>query len=122
MSEVPADARNPEPKPQPASATPRFVLSCFGGEGVFLDLARGNLFLTDARQLLLWAAPHVLALSGHAVLHAAAVEASDGVVAFCGSSGRGKTTLASLLADQGMPLVAEDLLVLTWDGAVPQVF
>src|SRR5437762_9621124 len=44
MSEVPADARNPEPKPQPASATPRFVLSCFGGEGVFLDLARGNFF------------------------------------------------------------------------------
>lgn len=75
----------------------------------------------EAEQILLWAAPHVLTLSGHSLLHAAAVETADGVRAFCGSSGRGKTTLAQLLAAAGMPAVSEDLVLLAWDGDRPQV-
>jgi hypothetical protein len=63
-------------------------------------------------QILLWAAPHLLALLHRPVLHASAVERDDGVVAFCGASGAGKTTLARCLAEQGHPFISGDLLVL----------
>ena len=43
--------------------------------------------------VLQWAAPHLLALAGHYVLHASAVEWNGAILAFCGSSGVGKTTL-----------------------------
>lgn len=69
---------------------------------------------------LLWAAPHVLALRGTLVLHASAVQDGDRVLAFCGGSGRGKTTLARMLAAAGMGLVAEDLLVIRFRAGVPE--
>jgi hypothetical protein len=61
---------------------------------------------------LLWVAPHILIVRGAMVLHAAAVQVGEDVVAFAGPSGRGKTTLAHVLAENGFPLLGEDLLVL----------
>jgi hypothetical protein len=62
--------------------------------------------------ILRLAAPHVLALRGHSVLHASAVLHRDEVVAFTAPSGTGKTTLARLLARRGVRAISEDLLVL----------
>ena len=70
--------------------------------------------------VLLWAAPHVLALYSQDVLHASAVILEGQALAFCGSSGAGKTTLAHQLARQGLALLSEDLVLLAWDGSVPQ--
>jgi len=52
--------------------------------------------------------PLIASLEGRLVLHASAV-ALDGVaVAFLGSSGRGKSTLAASFAAAGLPFLAED--------------
>ncbi len=76
-------------------------------------------FESQLQQILLWAAPHWLALASQEVLHAAAVRTEIGVVAFCGASGAGKTTLAGLLAEQGHALVSEDLTLIVWDQGAP---
>jgi hypothetical protein len=70
---------------------------------------------------LLWAAPHLLLLRGQLVLHGSAVQKGDAVVAFCGASGVGKTTLAHRFTDHGWQLLAEDLVVLAPAGPVPGV-
>jgi hypothetical protein len=70
---------------------------------------------------LQWAAPHVLLLQGTLMLHAAAVRLGDGVVAFCGGSGIGKTTTAHQFRACGCELIAEDLVVLALDGPTPEV-
>jgi hypothetical protein len=76
----------------------------------------------DLTTQLRWAVPHLLLMQHQFVLHAAAVQDGTAVLAFCGPSGLGKTTLAQHLAAQGMRLVAEDLVVvsLTPQG-VPEV-
>ena len=51
-----------------------------------------------------------LYLRGEAVLHASAVEDDDGVVAFVGYSGMGKSTMATLLCAEGAALVTDDVL------------
>lgn len=79
--------------------------------------ARGSQAIDDAA-LLTWAAPHLLALRGRPVLHAAAVEEDGGVLAFAGASGAGKTTTARAFAAAGATLVTEDLLILADDGDV----
>lgn len=75
----------------------------------------------DTVQRLLWAAPHALTLQGQHLLHAAAVQSSAGVLAFCGPSGAGKTTLARMFAEHDADLVAEDLVVLDLTGTTPVV-
>jgi hypothetical protein len=75
----------------------------------------------DSATQLLWAIPHVLLLQGQLVLHAAAVEDDSEIIAFSGSSGQGKTTLAQLLAKEGWTLVSEDLLVLDISQGTPEV-
>src|SRR5207248_196082 len=45
----------------------------------------------------------------------------DEVLAFCGPSGVGKTTLAQSFAGRGCPLVSEDLVLVALDGAGPEV-
>ena len=42
-------------------------------------------------------------------IHASVVEVNGGVVAFCGASGAGKSTIAAWLNKQGYPLVSDDL-------------
>ena len=58
-----------------------------------------------------------LVLNGHLVLHASAVTTGDRAVAFVGSSGMGKSTLAAALCGIGCGLVSDDLLRVD-DGVV----
>lgn len=67
-----------------------------------------------------------LVLDGHLVLHASAVSADCGAVAFVGASGMGKSTLAALMAAEGLPVLTDDVLrvdfnesrtCLVWPGA-----
>jgi hypothetical protein len=51
-----------------------------------------------------------LVLNGHLVLHASAVSTGGAAVAFVGSSGMGKSTLAAALCGIGCGLVSDDLL------------
>lgn len=61
----------------------------------------------DLERLVRWALPFAAALQGRVVLHASAVQTGDHVVAFCGASGSGKSSLA---AASGLPVFADDLL------------
>jgi hypothetical protein len=75
--------------------------------------------LKDANEEALLAYLLVDALSfsmirlGREPLHATAVLTEQGVVAFLGESGYGKSTLAALFVRGGFPLVTDDMLVLT---------
>jgi hypothetical protein len=58
------------------------------------------------------AIPFALQTAGYEALHASAVQTVDGVIAFCGQSGTGKTTLAyGLSSRSGFRLWADDALV-----------
>jgi hypothetical protein len=52
--------------------------------------------------------PLILPALGTEVLHASAVSGPDGVAAFCGVSGTGKSTLAAALARRGYRMWADD--------------
>jgi hypothetical protein len=56
----------------------------------------------------------------HLVLHASAVEVDGRVLAFVGSTGTGKSTLAAALTARGARLVCDDAMVII-DGDVPRV-
>lgn len=67
--------------------------------------------------------PMALQLRGLEALHASAVRVRAGVVAFCGASGTGKSTLAYALSRRGYPLWADDTTVVETAGdAVRSVF
>ena len=55
--------------------------------------------------------PVVLLSRGFEALHASAVLHPRGVVALCGTSGRGKSTIALALAETGLPHYADDTIV-----------
>ena len=59
--------------------------------------------------------PLVLSRQGRLVIHASAVLTPSGAVAFIGSTGQGKSTLALSFATQGFPFLADDCLVLDED-------
>lgn len=56
--------------------------------------------------------PLVLSRRESLVLHASAIVAPEGVVAFVGKSGQGKSTLAACFGQIGYPLISDDYLVL----------
>jgi hypothetical protein len=56
--------------------------------------------------------PLVLSRRAHIVLHASAVLTQQGVIAFAGRSGDGKSTIAGSFARDGFPVLADDFLVL----------
>lgn len=56
--------------------------------------------------------PLMLSRQGKMVFHASAVALTDGVVAFIGESGRGKSTLAAAFATAGTRFLADDGMVL----------
>ncbi len=58
---------------------------------------------------------------GYLVLHASAVVMEDGVVAFLGESGFGKSTLAAFLNAHGHCLVADDQLAIQFENGIPIV-
>jgi len=58
---------------------------------------------------------NVSVMLGYEGLHAAAVDTPEGVVAFAGPSGVGKSTLALELVRRGCPLFADDMLTLRKD-------
>jgi hypothetical protein len=60
--------------------------------------------------------PLLLAEQGDLVLHAAALATNAGAVVVCGPSGRGKSTLAAVLAAQGLPVLAEDAVTVTLEA------
>lgn len=56
--------------------------------------------------------PRLLHLRGATCLHASAVAANGGVVAFCGPTGSGKSTVAAAMARRGFAFVTDDVLPL----------
>jgi hypothetical protein len=56
--------------------------------------------------------PFLLQALGYEMLHASAVRTERGVVAFCGESGAGKSTIAVGLSRRGYPVWADDALLL----------
>src|SRR4051812_34424118 len=54
---------------------------------------------------------------GHACLHAGAIAHDGGAVVVCGNQGAGKSTTLATLAEQGLPVIADDLVVID-DGHV----
>ena len=84
------------------------------GQSVSLA-APGAVAPRDLPLVLQAVAPKLLSLRGHFVLHASAVAIGQGLVAFSGKSGSGKTTTARALARAGATLVCEDKLVVKQD-------
>ena len=60
--------------------------------------------------------PLALSKQGYLVFHSSAVEIDGVAVAFMGRSGRGKSTLAGLLASEGHRVVADDGMQVEVDG------
>jgi len=63
--------------------------------------------------------PVVLLARGCEALHASAAAHPGGVIAFCGTSGTGKSTLALALSAQGLNHFADDTVVYRWCGGRP---
>jgi hypothetical protein len=94
---------------------PRRVTYAFDGDGAEMRYGASaestqeivdDLFLSTAL-------PMMLHVQGHEALHASAVLLDDKVVAFCGASGAGKTTLALALTQRGHEAWADDVLVVS---------
>ncbi len=60
--------------------------------------------------------PLVMGHDGELVLHASAVRVGEGVIAFLGATGRGKSTLAAAMARAGCPFLTDDGLILDETG------
>ncbi len=60
--------------------------------------------------------PLLLSRQGHLVLHSSAVSAPEGAIAFVGRTGSGKSTLAASFSAEGMPVLADDCLLLKEEG------
>jgi Coenzyme PQQ synthesis protein D (PqqD) len=120
----------PAPKPMTFEADDAGFLLRWHGEPVWRIDRHGRVLtrLPGATQPglppelpLQWVAPHLLALQHQPLLHASAVQWGDGVLAFSGESGAGKTTFAQLFAAEGHPRVSEDLILLSLDPGTPGV-
>jgi len=77
-----------------------------------LECAPGGPDLDWQRLLIGKVIPSISVMRGYEGLHAAAVQAPDGVVAIMAQSGSGKSTLALELMSRGWPLFADDTLML----------
>ena len=73
--------------------------------------------LDTIRHLLLdQVVPLALSSRGCLILHASAVVAPEGAIAFLGAAGQGKSTLAASFSHHGFPFLTDDCLVLKEDG------
>ena len=84
-------------------------IQCFPLPGTQLDSIR-HLLLDQV-------VPLALSRRGRLILHASAVVAPKGAIAFLGASGLGKSTLAASFSQCGFPFLADDCLVLKQEGA-----
>lgn len=64
--------------------------------------------------------PLALSRQGELVLHASAVEVDGGCIAFMGTTGQGKSTLATSFATAGHAVLTDDSLRLRWEHGQPQ--
>jgi len=64
----------------------------------------------------------LLRLRGVTCLHASAVSLGDSAVAFAGSEGAGKSTTAAALAQQGCPVISDDVVALTEANGIFYVY
>lgn len=60
-----------------------------------------------------------LYLRGTLVLHASAVQVGGSTIAFTGGSGRGKSTMATLLCGDGARILTDDILAVDWQDDLP---
>jgi hypothetical protein len=98
-------------------AGPRFGASTISADGTRLWGVPGEGGIAAwQRMLIAQALPFVAVMRGLEVLHASAVAAEGGAVAFSGPSGTGKTSLALALARRGATLLADDVLALERAG------
>jgi hypothetical protein len=99
--------------------TGRFLVR--GGREVRVEPAAG----VAASDLRAYLYGHIFAVlchqNGLLPLHASAVERGGRAVALLGASGRGKSTLATVLARRGSSLVADDVCVLDFSGSGPRL-
>ena len=63
--------------------------------------------------------PILLQAHGWEALHASAVAGPDGAIAFCGTTGAGKSTTAYAMRARGFRQLADDHLVFSVDGSQP---
>lgn len=84
-------------------------------------IANSGCSRSEAKNWILLALPHLLIERGYFVLHASAVRLSDGVHAFIGASGSGKSTCARLLCQEGAERISNDLLWLGRGATAPVV-
>ena len=116
----------------PDAAEPSFFLVQFGEEeGFELVYSDGARFVTDGAATRLWGtyqAPltpedmqvyllgpvmgFLLRRRHITCLHSSAIEIEGQAVCLCGDAGQGKSTTAAALALRGLPVVAEDIVVL----------
>lgn len=89
-----------------------FVLNPLGREILCTYVARGTSDSTLRHILLDGVLPLFMNLLGRDALHATAISTAAGVVAFVGTSGTGKSTLAGSFVRHGDPLFCDDCLVL----------
>jgi hypothetical protein len=94
----------------------RFAVERHGRE-VWADWPE-NYTLEDACTYLLGSIMgFVLRLRGITCLHSSAIAVGDYAIAFAGSAGAGKSTLAAAFAKRGFPVLSDDILALTEEEA-----
>jgi hypothetical protein len=80
------------------------------GDGRRVLITVAALARDEWKSRLQQAVPYAAGLQGKPMLHASVVATAQRAFAFVGASGAGKSTLAGLLADQGLEMLADDLI------------
>jgi Coenzyme PQQ synthesis protein D (PqqD) len=107
----------------------RYVFTCNGEPMLEIDPSRKrarrlfgpDMGDADLANLLRATTPKMLALHGYLTLHASALRIGERVVAFVGRSKAGKSTTARAFASPERLVIADDMVVLAFDGDAPRV-
>ncbi|MGH7935281.1 MAG: hypothetical protein ACREQN_19235 [Candidatus Binataceae bacterium] len=93
-----------------------FLLGCRGDEVTCVKRKRATSLKTLRHLLLDQVLPIVLNLRGQGALHATGILTAQGVCAFTGPAGTGKSTLAASFLCAGYPSLGDDCLAITENG------
>jgi hypothetical protein len=96
------------------------VFRLYSGSDILVSLAPGAELSLARLYLVGKVMATLLYQRGLLVLHASAMEVDGRAVAFVGSSGFGKSSLAASLHARGFKVVADDIVALDVDSAVPR--